>query len=95
MIGQVDHTTGVAGNSKVAPAIDELISRYEMANLADGKSPKTISWYGDILRSFLSCQKSKKASLDLSGFDIDAVRGYILYQRHKPKFQGHPYTPQR
>ncbi len=95
MIGQVDHATGVAGNSKVAPAIDELIASYEMANLADGKSPNTIRWYEDILKAFLGYLKAKQACLDLSGFNIDAVRGYSLYLRHKPRFQGHPYTPQQ
>jgi len=92
---QMDAGTGVADNDKVAPTINELIARYEMANLADGKSPKTINWYGDILNSFLSYVKAKQACLDLSDFDIDAVRGYILYLRHKPKFQGHPYTPEQ
>ena len=73
MKDQMDAGTGAPGDNKVAPAIDELIARYEMANLADGKSPNTIRWYEDILKAFLGYQKSKKATLDLSGFDIDAV----------------------
>jgi site-specific recombinase XerD len=24
---------------------------------------------------------------------MDTIRGYILFLRHKPKFEGHPYTP--
>ena len=95
MKDQMDAGTGAPGDNKVAPTIDELIACYEMANLADGKSPKTIRWYGDLLSSFLGYLKAKQACLDLSGFDIDAVRGYILYLRHKPRFQGHPYTPEQ
>jgi site-specific recombinase XerD len=92
---QMDAGTGVAGNNKVALTIDELIACYEVANLADGKSAKTIRWYGEILSSFLSHLKTEEICLDLLSFDIDAVRAYILFLRHKPRFQGHPYTPQQ
>lgn len=83
-------------NSKMAAVtIDDLISRYELSNRADGKSPKTIAWYSDMLRSFSGYMKAKQHSCHLSGFVIDTIRGYILYLRHKPKFQGHPYTPEQ
>jgi len=87
--------TTAAENSKVALTIDELISRYELSNRADGKSPKTVRWYNEMLRLFSVHMKVKQQCHDISGFIIDAVRGYILYLRHKPKFQGHPYTPEQ
>lgn len=73
----------------------ELISRYELSNQADGKSPKTIAWYSNMLSAFSGYVEEKLPHKDLSVFNTDTVRDYIIYLRHKPKFQGHPYTPQQ
>jgi len=78
-----------------AIAIDKLVSRYALSNQADGKSPRTIAWYSDMLRSFSSYIKVKQHCDDISDFSVNAVRDYILYLRDKPKFQGHPYTPEQ
>jgi site-specific recombinase XerD len=80
---------------KVGLSFDELIDRYELSNIADGKSPKTIKWYGDILRSFSLYIKEKQQNSDATCFNIDVARGYILYLRNRHKFQGHPYTPEQ
>jgi len=82
-------------NKKLALTISELASRYNHSNLADGKSPKTVKWYDEILRLFCMYVKVNPQSEDISLFNIDLVRDYILYLRHKPKFQGHPYTPEQ
>jgi integrase/recombinase XerC len=37
--------------------------------------------------------KAKQYLSGTSSFNIDTVRDYVLYVRHKPKFEGHPYTP--
>jgi len=76
-----------------ALTIDELISRYALSNQADGKSPKTIAWYRDILNQFSTYLKTERYSCHLSAIRLDIVRGYVLYLRHKPKFKGHPFTP--
>jgi site-specific recombinase XerD len=75
--------------------IDELTRRYEISNSADGKSPKTIAWYRDILTQFSAYLKTKQCTSYLSAFSIDTVRGYILYLHHKPRFKGHPYMPEQ
>lgn len=77
------------------PTLGELIGRYELSNCADGKSPKTIRWYSDILKSYLKYLKGNGYPCDLSSFNMDSVRGYILYLRRKPKFAGHPFTPEQ
>lgn len=82
-------------NKELTKSIDELITHYEMGNIADGKSPSTVRWYNDILRSFCKYRKAKNQSCDILDFNIDTVRDYILYLREKPKFLGHPYTPQQ
>jgi len=84
-----------AKNKELALIISELASRYSHNNLADGKSPKTVKWYEEILRLFYMYVKINLQSEDISLFNIDLVRDYILYLRHKPKFQGHPYTPEQ
>ena len=76
-----------------ALTIDDLIRRYETSNRADGKSPRTIQWYTDMLTSFSHYLKEKQNQHDISAFTIDTVREYIIYLRHKPRFEGHPYTP--
>jgi len=76
-----------------ALTIDELISHHVLSNEADGKSPKTITWYRDMLTQFSLYLKTKRYPCHLSAISLDIVRGYILYLQHKPRFKGHPYTP--
>jgi len=78
-----------------SPTLTELTNHYELSNYADGKSPKTIRWYSDILKSYIKYRKENGYPYDLSSFNIDSVREYILYLRHKPKFAGHPFTPEQ
>jgi len=80
---------------RFALTIGELADRYRLSNVAEGKSPKTVKWYDEILRSFGAYNKAKLQCYDISSFSIDSVRDYILHLRHKPKFRGHPYTPEQ
>ena len=73
--------------------IDELISCYALSNQADGKSPKTIAWYSDILNQFSAYLKAESRACHLSAISLDIVRGYVIYLRNKPKYKGHPFTP--
>ena len=74
---------------------DGLVTAYEISNQAEGKSPRTIAWYTEMLMSFSGYSKGELHCDDLTAFNIDAIRNYIIYLRSKPKFQGHPYTPQQ
>jgi site-specific recombinase XerD len=71
--------------------VDELVARYAVSNQADGKSSKTIAWYTDILTQFLRYLKANGYQSTLSTFNIDVIRGYILFLQRRPKFQGHPF----
>ena len=75
--------------------IDELVARYTVSNQADGKSPKTIAWYADILTQFLRYLKANGYQCTLSTFNIDITRGYILFLQRRPRFQGHPFISQK
>jgi site-specific recombinase XerD len=83
----------VETKEKVCPSLDKLIIIYEVSNQAEGKSSKTARWYSEMLSAFTRYMQVKLNTCDLAAFNIDMVRGYILYLRQKPKFQEHPYTP--
>jgi len=75
--------------------IGEFVARYTVSNQADGKSTKTIAWYTDILTPFLRYLKANGYQCTLSTFNIDIIRGYILFLRKRPRFQGHPFISPR
>ncbi len=90
----VEMKAGVANRKALAsPDMAHLISRYQVSNQAEGKSPKTVSWYTEMLQAFSSYLSVIHSPCDLKVFDVDMVRGYILYLQKKPKFEGHPHTP--
>ena len=78
---------------KAVLTIDKLIALYEISNRAEGKSPKTVSWYSDILGLFAGYLHGDFGQDDISIFTKDTVRNYILYLRQRPRFQGHRFTP--
>jgi hypothetical protein len=82
-------------NDKGNNNLKELIKRYELAKCAEGKSPKTIKGYRELLLSFCRYDQEHNGGASLSGFTIDIVREYIIYLQTRPKFQGHPFTPAR
>ena len=82
-------------HGRTSLTIDELVKRYETSNTADGKSQKTIDWYTDMLGLFSKYMKAHIYSREITDFTIDNVREYVLYLRDKPKFRGHPYTPEQ
>ena len=84
---------GTKKNATVTLSLEELIDRYKVSNSAEAMSPKTICWYTANLQAFVRYLESKHNPCDLSAFNIDMVRNYILYLRDRPRFQGHPYIP--
>jgi len=81
--------------TRASPTINDLITRFEMSNVVDGKSPRTVRWYSDILKFFSRYLKENGQTNDIEGFDIENARKYVLYLRSRNKFDGHPYTPQQ
>lgn len=73
--------------------LNELVASYSLSNQADGKSTRTIAWYTDILAQLLSHLKANRYECTLPTFNIDVVRGYILFLRSRPRFQEHPFIP--
>ena len=73
--------------------LSELIEYYEVCNRAEGKSPKTITWYSANLRHFRSYLKNRHLpdTLDIIGTKL--LREYVLYLLKKTRYENHPYTP--
>ncbi len=66
--------------------LDKLIELYEISNQADGKSPKTTSWYTEILGSFVSYLERNHLGTGISVLNINVARDYVLYLRNRPRF---------
>jgi len=78
---------------KSAQQLSKCIDYYEVCNRAEGKSPKTISWYSANLRRFRNYLKSRHLPDLLDNIDIKLLREYVIYLLKKKRFDGHPYTP--
>jgi len=85
-------TTHVNTKEK-AHKLFELIEYYEVCNRAEGKSPKTISWYSANLKSFRNYVKSSHLPDSLDTIDTKLLREYVLYLMKRTRYNGHPYTP--
>ncbi|MFC1946688.1 tyrosine-type recombinase/integrase [Chloroflexota bacterium] len=76
-------------------SLEQLRQKYDLACRADGKSPKTVEGYNQIICALIRYMIEAGLRALLSDFSIDAVRAYILFLAERPKFQGHPFTPPR
>ncbi len=76
-----------------AHKLSELIEYYEVCNRAEGKSPKTISWYSANLKSFRNYLKNRHLPDSLDNIDTKLLREYVLYLMKRTRYNGHPYTP--
>ena len=75
--------------------LNELIEYYEVCNRAEGKSPKTISWYSANLRCFRNYLKNRHLPDSLDNIDTKLLRGYVLCLLKKTRYENHPYTPSK
>ena len=73
--------------------LDELIGRYALRNEAEGKSPATIRWYGDILRQYLRYLKANGVVPDASAVTLQRARDYLCHLLGRTPFEGHPHPP--
>ena len=61
--------------------LDKLIVHFAQSNRADGKSPKTISWYSEMLDDFTKFLESKGCRAVLSDFDIESAREFVVHEQ--------------
>jgi len=80
-------------NQETVKKLSEFIDYYEVCNRAEGKSPKTISWYSANLKSFRNYLKNRHLPDSLDNIDTKLLREYVLYLLKKTRYENHPYTP--
>ncbi len=80
-------------NQGTVKKLSECIYYYEVCNRAEGKSPKTISWYSANLKSFRNYLRNRHLPDSLDNIDTKLLREYVLYLMKKTRYENHPYTP--
>jgi site-specific recombinase XerD len=71
--------------------LKKLIIHYAQSNKAEGKSPKTVSWYSDMLLDFINHLRKAGKHTTLSEFSVRNVREFIVREQGRGMS---PYTVQ-
>ena len=71
--------------------IEDLLSAYRRYLEAANRSPKTISWYMEILRRFFDFLDSNNLTKSVGDIGREEVRTYILHLQSVRKWSGSPY----
>jgi len=61
----------------------QLVDYYETYNRSEGKSPRTVEWYGEVLNSFVAWLKRQGKPTNLGSVDEMVIREFILALREK------------
>ncbi len=59
--------------------LNKLITQFAHSNKAEGKSPKTISWYSEMLKGFNMFLESIGSMKILSNFDMQMAREFVVH----------------
>lgn len=65
-----------------------LIQHFEVHNKTEGKSPRTVEWYNQVLNMFLAFLREKGLPTTLSSIGEHEVRQFILHIQSKPGIKG-------
>lgn len=71
--------------------LDQLIQHFEIFNRSEGKSPKTIKWYSDVLTIFLRWLESEGMSTEIGAVGEVEVRSFILHLQER-QVNGRPLS---
>ena len=85
--------TTIAARQEKIYKLSDLLDYYELCNRAEGKSPRTITWYSANLARFNSYLKSRHLPDSIEHTDTKLLRDYVLYLLKRHRFENHPYTP--
>ena len=58
-----------------------LINHFGQSNKAEGKSPKTISWYGEMLHDFIRYLERTTRKEILTNLNVASVREFIVHEQ--------------
>jgi len=71
--------------------LTKLILHFAQSNKAEGKSPKTVSWYSDMLSDFVRFLESSNKDPCLANLNATTVREFIIHEQGRGLS---PYTVQ-
>mgnify|MGYP003392807215 CR=1 FL=1 len=63
--------------------LDKLVIQFSHSNKAEGKSPRTISWYSEMLADFIKFLKLTGSADILSNFNIERAREFVVYEQER------------
>jgi site-specific recombinase XerD len=61
--------------------LTKLISHFAQSNKAEGKSPKTVAWYTEMILDFVRFIRSKNREAVLAELNLTTVREFIIYEQ--------------
>lgn len=61
--------------------LEKLITHFAHSNKAEGKSPKTISWYGDMLSDYTKFLQTRSTKTILAEFNVNNVREFVIHNQ--------------
>ncbi len=73
--------------------LERLPRHFEAYNRSEEKSPRTIEWYGQVLRFFKEYLKEQSHTTRLGDLTLDVAREFIPYLHTRRKWNKHPYVP--
>jgi integrase/recombinase XerC/integrase/recombinase XerD len=88
---KVKRNFGWADIDMSAVELGKLLEHYIQCLKSEGKSPKTISWYGEMLCVFIKYLESSGNSPVLVNFSLANVRDFVVYEQNR---ELSPYTVQ-
>ena len=71
--------------------LDKLVLHFAQCMRAEGKSPKTISWYGEMIGSFIGFLKNSGKAPILAQFSLENAREFVINEQRRGVS---PYTIQ-
>ena len=63
--------------------LDKLILHFEQSNKAEGKSPKTITWYTEMITGFTRFLTGTGRRPVLAEFNISTLREFIIHEQKR------------
>lgn len=63
--------------------LDKLILHFAQSNKAEGKSPKTIGWYTEMLTGFARFLTVSGKSPVLEEFNVVSVREFVIHEQER------------
>ena len=61
--------------------LEKLVNHFGQANRAEGKSPRTIAWYGEMLHGFIRYLGRNDRKAILANLNKESVRDFIMHEQ--------------